>query len=334
MSKSSNILAFDIGGTKTSGALCTIKDKTLISTERLSVWPSGDIDSFVTHAKNLANNLDFQAVGIAVAGPVLGSALKQTGSLTNLNWNLSAEALSRVFLNKPVYLFNDMAAHGWGAIHLSSDKLSPLNDVPVRPGNKVLIAAGTGLGEAVIACDQDERLHPLGGEGGHSSFSPYDERDDRLLNFLRPQYGHVSWERVLGGKDGFKNLAKFLCQESNISLPSDLAKETSQDWGELIGALAQRNDPFANQVMSYYALLYGREAANLALKCMPYGGVYLGGGIAPKILPWLKKDFMTGFVNKGRFHAALSKIPVFVVLEKNNGLYGAAIGAKTVFEIS
>ena len=166
------------------------------------------------------------------------------------------------------------------------------------------------------------------GEGGHSSFSPANDIEDELLRFLRTELrGHVSWERVLGGHDGFRHLAKFLAQHRGVELPTFLANLPSQqlDWGASILEADNAGDPFARDVVSMYCTLYGRESANLALKCVPRSGVYLGGGIAPRMVRSLKESFMHGFTDKGRFKDLLGSIPVYVINDELNGLKGAAI---------
>lgn len=336
MSKSS-ILAVDIGGTKTATALCHFENGQVRATSSHRSWRSREAASFDEIAEELTRAakgpLAIEAVGIGVAGPITGSFPSQTAHVTNLSWELSAGRLSKIFGNIPVFLCNDMESHGWGLLQLSGEQRFNLNPAEPAAGSRVLIAAGTGLGESVIAWDGKRHI-PLGGEGGHSAFSPSDDRDDRFLSYLRLKYkGHVSWERVLGGLDGFRNLSEFLNQEATTSEEKsefkvlEAAVGGDLDWGKAVITLASAGQTFSNNLLYYYSLLYGREAANLALKCMPYNGVYVGGGIAPRIIPWLKNYFMVGFKDKGRFRGNLSNIPVYIIQEPENGLRGAAIGA-------
>jgi glucokinase len=341
---SQKVLAFDIGGTKVASAICQINDpqkSPSIHLDSKADFASSEFSNFdgVVHAwlgKNPPNLASIAAVGIGVAGPVKGTFPNQSAHVTNLGWTLSAAAISRMFDDRPVYLGNDMETHGWGVTILPESKYISISDAKPNPGSQCLIAAGTGLGESVIAWNGQE-LTPLPGEGGHAAFSPFDERDDRLLRFLRHKYnGHVSWERVLGGRDGFKNLALFLAEDiKSDSKWEHLSKHAQDlvhnardliDLGPTVISLLTTHDPFAEHLFSYYALLYGREAANLAVKCMPYAGLYIGGGIAPRIIDAMKKHFMTGFLAKGRFSEVLKGIPVRMIMDTDNGIKGAAWG--------
>lgn len=327
-----SILAIDIGGTKTATAICDIQGQRITKTSHHRTWPSLGAASFHDIAQEWVQEhpgLRLDAVGIGIAGPVLGTFPTQTCSVTNLKWTLESSALSSIFGNVPVFLCNDMEAHGWGLISLEPHHKKSLNAATPLPGCKALIAAGTGLGESLIAWDGYRHI-PLAGEGGHAAFSPSDERDDRLLLYLRKKlHGHVSWERVLGGRDGFKNLAEFMLQEAPQDAHRAFEEQVKHevDWGATIIAKANEGDLFCESVLTYYATLYGREAANLAVKCLPYNGLYIGGGIAPRIMPWIEKYFLPAFQDKGRFGSLLQKMPVYVVHEPDNGLRGAAFGA-------
>ena len=316
------VLAIDIGGTKSALALCTVSGGRVESVSARTSLVSRDYTSLVAMIKNWQiqhPGQDFDAVGAGVAGPVV----RHRVHLTNLGWDIDAVKISQE-IGRPVKICNDMQAHGFGILGLTEENIRTLNTGAHVAGAKALIAAGTGLGEAVIGWN-GENYFPTAGEGGHSSFSPTTDQEIRLLEFLRGRLqGHVSWERVLGGLDGWKNLALFLAQESKKEISSYLNLETP-DWGATLVQAAQHGDQFAAKVIEFYALLYGKEAANLALKCMPCGGVYLGGGVAPKIIPWLQKYFMIGFRDKGRFGPLLDQTPVHVILDPLNGLKGAAL---------
>ncbi len=318
------VLAIDIGGTKSSVGLCELAGGIVTKVTGRTKFPSRNYESMLDIVRDwqkIHPESKFSAVGAGVAGPVQNNKV----NLTNLGWDIDGAAISGV-LGLPVRICNDMEAHGWGILGLTPEHVSVLNVGLSGDGAKALIAAGTGLGESVIGWN-GIRHCPMAGEGGHSSFSPTNELEDRLLIFLRGQIsGHVSWERVLGGYDGFRNLNKFLAHDSGHSLPNFILKLPSDqlDWGAATVNAATGGDPFAEQVLTLYARLYGKEASNLALKCVPRGGVYLGGGVAPKILPWLTKFFMDGFKDKGRFSNLLSNLPVNVITDELNGLKGAA----------
>ena len=325
-----NILAIDIGGTKSAVGLCDLEQTPAGSIVKnvtaLTTYPSRDYKSLldlIARWQAQHQTLTFDAVGAGVAGPVVNGHV----NLTNLGWNIHAEEISKA-IKKPVRICNDMESHGWGTLGLTADQVVTLNTGRPGPGAKALIAAGTGLGESIIGWN-GTRHTPMPGEGGHASFSPTNDLEDDLLKFLRHELsGHVSWERVLGGFDGFRNLAKFLATRQGHALPPYLKSlgDEPSDWGAAI--VSATGDDFADAVLKLYARLYGKESANLALKCVPSGGVYIGGGIAPRILPYLHEHFMDGFTDKGRFRDLLSGFPVYVINDPLNGLKGAALQFK------
>jgi glucokinase len=201
-----------------------------------------------------------------------------------------------------------------------------------RPGNRALIAAGTGLGEATLFW-QGGAYVPSASEGGHTSFSPTSQDQVELLRHLLGRYEHVSWERVVSGIDGFRNLADFLHVSGRITLPPEIPLESlnSRDVGPIVTEAASSGEKWAQVVMEWFVRLYGAEAGNVALKSMAVGGVYIAGGIAPKILPWLMQgEFVAAFAEKGRFTDFLREIPVHVVTDEHAALRGAAYVAHRV----
>ena len=327
-----DILSIDIGGTKAATAVCRVSEGRVVSIQNEISWASREhlsLDAIIAKWHAVHPQIKLQGVGIGVPGPVSGGFLKQFGRATNLGWQLDSAHLKTTFGGIPVYLCNDMESHGWGILGLQETDVTSLNHGAPGPGSKALIAAGTGLGESVIAWSGSSHL-PVGGEGGHSAFSPSTPAEDRLLAMLRKEYGgHVSWERILGGRYGFRHLAEFTAVDAGMPLPTALIQATQglDDWGAAIIQLAQNGNSFCNDILTWYAILYGREASNLAVKCVAHSGVYIGGGIAPRILPWLKAHFMTGFTDKGRFAQMLADMPVYVITDARNGLKGAALGA-------
>jgi len=317
-----SVLAIDIGGTKSALALCTISVGSSVSISNLETLRSSDFHSLlamIQHWQSLYPGAHFDAIGAGVAGPIVEGKVR----LTNLGWDIEAKTISSA-TGRPFHICNDMESHGWGLLNQTPDQLEILNAGVVRAGAKALIAAGTGLGEAIIGFD-GKRHFPMPGEGGHASFSPCSDREIKLLEFLRAdQTSHVSWERILGGLDGFRNLANFIAHENKLPLPQYLI-QPGKDWGAAIAAAASTGEDFAVQVLALYTELYGREAGNLALKALATGGLYIGGGIAPKIIPWMRQYFMRGFLDKGRFNSVLKNMPVFVIMDKHNGLRGAAM---------
>jgi glucokinase len=316
------VLAIDIGGTKSALALCSLAGKTDPKIEHFETFKSSDfasLEGMVHLWQSRHPDQAFDAIGAGVAGPIINGGVH----LTNLGWSIKSDEVTRA-TGKPFKICNDMASHAWGLMSLPPTSLESLNKGQERKGTKALIAAGTGLGEAIISYD-GEKYYPLSGEGGHATFGPSDERELRLLAFLRRKHsGHISWERILGGHDGFRNLAEFLAHDMGIPLPEYIPPE-KKDWGSSIAQAAVDGNAFAIELMQFYAELYGREAGNLALKCLPFGGMYVGGGIAPKALPWIKTHFVRGFLDKGRFADVLRDIPVKVVLDPMTGLKGAAL---------
>lgn len=319
------ILAIDIGGTKSAFGICHLDANRVTSVSCLTKLPSSDFKSLPAMISTWLEQFpgqSFDAIGAGVAGPVMDGRVH----LTNLGWDIDSASISKAFA-KPFRVCNDMESHGWGIIGLGDKQKICINPGHPAPGPMALIAAGTGLGESIIGWN-GKHNHPMPGEGGHSSFSPTNPFEDELLLFLRRELpGHVSWERVLGGKDGFRHLSRFLANHRGTTLPQYLADlPTAQiDWGESVILADSRGDPFAKDVLAIYATLYGREAANLALKCMPRSGVYIGGGIAPRITPAIRESFMRGFADKGRFCDILKTLPVYIVNDELNGLKGAAI---------
>jgi glucokinase len=320
------ILAGDIGGTKTVLALFEAAGTT-IREVRSANFPSQD---HATFAEILAAFLKDSPNGVlsagcfGAAGPVLDGKVQTT----NLPWRLEERDLARALGTPRVKLLNDLEAMAYGMLHLRADELTPLNPAaaPRRPGNVAVIAAGTGLGEAMLYWD-GQRHHPLASEGGHADFAPHSDLQIELLRYLRGKHDdHVSWERVLSGP-GFWNCYTFLrdmgyypeqpwlTEELKTGDPSARATQIG-----LSGA-----DPLCGAALELFSELYGAEAGNLALKCVALGGVFVGGGIAPKMLSVLQNgSFLRGFKAKGRFTAFMSGLQVYVALNPRTPLLGAA----------
>jgi glucokinase len=324
-----NYFSLDIGGTKVLvGHFQASDQKTLHLVNHWS-FPSRryqDFNALAKDAVSLIKDIKIDGVGIGLAGPVRGQGRDQVGRVTNLNWEFTSSACRSLFACDRIYLCNDMQSHGWGSIAASESAKMTLQSGIMRLGPRVIIAAGTGLGESVIGWD-GHSYNPMDGEGGHGAFSPCDALEDELLLFLRQRYlGHVSWERVLGGFEGFRNLYSFMLKYTKAPANS-IDPNWPEDLGATLHGLAQSGHSLAISTLQLYAKLLGREAANLALKCPPYSGVYLCGGIAPKIYHYLQSHFIDGFLDKGRFQKLLSEIPVIVINEPLNGLRGAATAA-------
>lgn len=299
-----HILAGDIGGTKT----------------HLAIFAKGVcLKEEKYHSKNFSSLLEIiqlflkepvEKACFAVAGPVENGVCKTT----NLPWLIESRKLSTILHIPRVHLINDLEATAWGVLHLKEEEFAVINQGKKHKGNQAIIAAGTGLGEAIIYWDGN-RYHPFACEGGHVDFAPRDKREKELLYYLSKKYGHVSYERVVSGM-GLENLYHFLKQEEGQEedLPRMISEKGLHDSHSIYGG-----------ILNWFSSLYGAEAGNLALKSMALAGVYVGGGIAPKILKVLQSGvFMEAFWSKGRFKSLLSQIPVKVILNENAALIGAA----------
>lgn len=303
----------DIGGTKTHLALY---DGKVLSDQKFS---SGDYDCLAAIAKEfLANGEKIEKACFGIAGPVRNGRCQAT----NLPWVIDAVDLGKELGVECVYLLNDLEANAWGINALSEDQLYTLNKGDDVKGNCALISAGTGLGEAGIYYSGAEH-RPFATEGGHADFAPRSDLEVELLCYLRELFkGHVSYERILSGP-GLGNIYRFLVDKKgydDVLGPVDdknLPKLISDKGLEERGCACQ-------EALEIFVDLYGAEAGNVALKFLTLGGIYIGGGIAPKILPAIQKGpFMKSFYSKGRFEALLKSVPVRVILEENTALLGA-----------
>lgn len=265
------------------------------------------------------------AAAFGIAGPVVGGRV----ATTNLPWVVDAKALSRRLSIKRVALLNDLVALALGALDVSPDKCQVLGDagLPKKKGSNIaVLAAGTGLGEAMLLWDGN-RFVPNATEGGHTDFAPSDELEIDLLQFLRARFGHVSWERILSG-DGLSNVYDFFRQARGIdeTTANTQAIQAAPDRNAAIAALGLKGrSEAAEKAIELFASIYGAEAGNLALKTLAIGGVYVCGRIAATMLPVLARGgFRRAFAEKGRFMPLMEKIPVAVVLDEHVGLAGAA----------
>lgn len=315
------LVAIDIGGTKVTVATAAVASDGGIELGDVTRHSSADHPDLGELLRLRLGSVTPKALAIGVAGPVLGRTVR----LTNLPWSIDADQLEGL-LRCPVVLMNDLEAHGWAVAHASPQDVVTLQQGRPRPGNRALIAAGTGLGEATLFWHGGCHV-PSASEGGHTSFSPASHEELELLSYLLKRYEHVSWERVVSGIDGFRNLVDFLQASGRISLPANLPAVGlgSLDVGPMVTEAASAGASWAQVVLQWFVRLYGAEAGNLALKSMAVNGVYIAGGIAPKILSWLKQgEFVAAFSRKGRFADFLRDIPIHVVTDDHAALRGAA----------
>lgn len=333
------VLAGDIGGTKTNLGIFNVENNEVQSLIE-STWNSADfhslesiIEEFLLHIKEHSHeqtgDLDFKNSCFGVAGPVT----KNYCQLTNLSWDIDAEKIKQQFNWDSVSLLNDLEANAWGIAALQEDDFITLNQGDEQAqGNISIIAAGTGLGEAGMFWGGRQH-QPFASEGGHTDFSAQTDKEYRLHQYLSKKYqGHVSWERIVSGM-GLENIYQFLCIESGSQPPTWLAKKMHE--GDSAAAISQAameyKDDICEQALAWLVHFYGVEASNHALKIMSLGGVFLGGGIAPKIIQQLQSGrFMQAFLAKGRRESLLKKMPVKVIMNDKAALYGPAIYAASL----
>jgi glucokinase len=316
------ILAGDIGGTSTRLAAFDEAKPNLVP-ECVEIYKSSDhatLEGMIALFLK-THKIKVTAVCIGFAGPVKrGRAVG-----TNLPWVISANDLAANLDLRHASIINDLEANAYGIEVLSSDDYFTLN-VGERDdqGNAGLISAGTGLGEAGLAFN-GERLMPFATEGGHCDFAPKTEIEIELLQYLQKRYKTVSWERVVSGM-GLVNIYTFLRDTGRGTDPLELDAEIMTGGGAAIShAALQGKSKLCDMTLNMFISLYGAEAGNLALKLLATGGMYLGGGIAPKIIERLKTPlFFDAFVSKGRFESLLRAIPVQVILNDQTALLGAA----------
>ena len=327
------VLAGDVGGTKTLLAIAEVGEPRGAGAPPIELRETQRYDSRQypglgaicrAFAQELGRPLPAQA-GFGVAGPVSGGR----SHTTNLPWVIDERELAALLGIRSVRLVNDFHALALGIAAVKPHDLVLLNEGVQDPGApQALIGAGTGLGEAVAvrrgACG---RAEVLATEGGHCSFAPRDETEMIILRFLLRRYDHVSWERVVSG-DGLVNIAEALAHADGASLPRRVAEMVFHAREEAPAAIteaARAGDPVCRRSVETFCGLYGAEAGNLALKSLATGGVYVAGGIAPKLLPELQDGrFRSAFLAKGRMRPLLEAMPVQVVLDPNTTVLGAA----------
>ena len=322
------VISADIGGTKTL-LHAEFKDGPIQKHyERL--YSSHDYPSFSGVLRDFLEEPEIAGMGknpasacFAVAGPIAG----QSARLTNLPWLMNAADIAREFSIPSVKLINDFAA-----VALSVEVLASTDLVTLQAGRpyagemRVAVGAGTGMGGAWLVWHRD-RYVPLSSEAGHTDFAPADELQDQLLQYLRKKFGHVSVERVLSGP-GLTNIFNFLSDFQGGD-PGDaqglIPMHLGVDGAAQVSDLAfKHKHPIAVKAMNLFIDIYGAYAGNLALAGLSRGGVYVAGGIAPKIIDKLREGgFMKAFCDKGRFSALMGEIPVHVVMNPKAGLMGA-----------
>jgi glucokinase len=321
------ILAGDVGGTKVHLALYDFINGKLKYT-RDAKFPAKNYSGLEGIIKEFVGADKATAACFGVPGPVRDGRLR----LTNLPWTIDSRELSADLGIEHVFLINDLEANGYGVAELAADQIYTLSEGDAsQVGNRALMAAGTGLGEAMLIWNG--RTHvPYPSEGGHADYAPRNEDEIDLLRFLRQKYnGRISFERVVSGM-GLSGIYEFLREVRGMEEPAWLAAKIAavDDPNSVITemALAAKSE-ICEKAIDMFVSAYGAEAGNLALKLLSVGGVYIGGGIAPRILEKLKDGtFIKAFTDKGRLSQLLINMPVRIILESRAALMGAAACAE------
>jgi glucokinase len=317
------ILAGDIGGTNSRLAFFADHGERLESVVE-ETFASREHANLQTILKKFIASHD-SPVDVACFG-IAGPVKDGRSEAVNLAWIVDARQLAHELHIATVELLNDLEAYAYGIAMLTPGDLVQLNrGAPNASGNAAVIAAGTGLGEAGLYWDGQQH-RPFACEGGHTSFAPSDPLQIELLTFLRREFEHVSWERVLSGP-GLYNIYRFLRETGRGEEPAWLTREMQQhDPSAVISQAALGNtNALCRQALDLFVSLYGAEAGNVALTIMATAGVYVGGGIAPKIVDKLTDStFMQAFVAKGRLKSLLQEIPVHIIMNDKTALLGAA----------
>lgn len=329
---SSYFIGGDIGGTKVLLQAAELKDDLQMRVLCERRYASREYASFSDILADFLKQPQLQgpdrnpaAACFAVAGPIA----EQGARLTNLPWLMNAAALASEFSIPSTKLINDFAAVALGIEVLSGDDLFTLQEgKSVSNEMRVALGAGTGMGGAWLSW-QEGGYVALSSEAGHMDFAPADELQDGLLRYLRAKFGHVSVERILSGS-GLTDIFNFLSSKADSSASGSKQMQLEADDAPRVTELAFRQShPVALKTMDLFVAVYGAYAGNLALTGLARGGVYIAGGIAPKIIGKLKEDgFLKAFRDKGRFSALMEEIPVHVVMNPAAGLLGAVHQAR------
>ena len=317
------LIAGDVGGTKT--ALAVYEAGGDATPQNKKVYTSDEFD----HLEDIVQAF-IDELGLSVERAVFGMpgpVINGTVQVTNLPWKVNEEEMQSALNIPSVRLLNDLEATAHGIPFLPASDLHAINPIENAPqANKVVIAPGTGLGEGVLFFNGDSYIASAS-EGGHADFAPRNLFEIELLRYLMGKFDHVSYERVCSGI-GIPHIYDFLRNESHIQETTrvDERLKAAEDMTPIIAQAALNHESeLCMEALKVFVSILGSEAGNMALNVMAKGGVYLGGGIPPKIIPALEDGtFMAAFTDKGRFSEVLKNIPVYVILNETTALYGAA----------
>ncbi len=320
------LLAGDIGGTKTKLAVFSQEGgwRTPIATE---IFPSANYTGLEVLVREFLAKHDFkiERASFGVAGPVIEHA----ATITNLPWVMEERQLAKDLNIPTVNLLNDLESIAHAVPHLEARDLDTINaGQPVPQGALAVIAPGTGLGEAYLTWN-GTAYQAHNSEGGHADFAPTNLFELELLRYVMQHFPHVSYERVCSGK-GIPNIYDYLKDSGYAEEPSWLAERLAGTTDRTPIIINSALDPnlhceLCSATLNIFVAILGAETGNLVLKVLATGGVFIGGGIPPRILPYLHKEgFMQAFQHKGRFTTMMSEVPVHVILNPDIALLGAA----------
>lgn len=318
------LLVGDIGGTKTNLAIYSF-DAGCREPLLEKTFPSDDYDGLEAIVKEFNREIeyDIDRAVIGVAGPVVDGTVRAT----NLPWVMSEEGLKHALdIDEKVKLLNDLEATAYGILELTDDELVKLNDTPARDGHKGIVAPGTGLGEAIL-CYHNGQYIAMPSEGGHTDFGPNSLVQLELARFLLGKFGHISYERVCSGI-GIPNIYEYFKQSGIAPEKPEIAaqlREAEDPTPIIVEAALGGTCELSIETLNLFTSILGAETGNLAITINARGGMYLGGGIPPRIVPKLKDGtFMASFLNKGRFAEILAQMPIYVILNPKTAVLGAA----------
>jgi glucokinase len=326
-----HILAGDIGGTKTNLALYAVERSTHVTLVRESSFSSKQHEGLESVLREFLQEGQEQvsAAAFGIAGPVLDGVVLAT----NLPWRVETDRIASVLGCPRIRLMNDLETTAYGSLFLPPHEIQDLHEGKTRYGHRVVIAAGTGLGQAFLIWD-GARYWPLATEGGHADFAPRTAKEVELLQFLTRSYPHVSYERVLSGP-GLVNIFNFLDQHLHQPVaPIVRQRLLNEDPAAVVGQAGVEDlCPTCAEAVDIFLSIYGAQAGNLALAIMGLGGVYVGGGIIVKLLKKAASGaFMDGYFAKGRYAAFMADIPVRIILNAKASQFGAAHAARELLD--
>jgi glucokinase len=325
-------LAGDLGGTKALLALYAVTEQgfALVREQRFACSSYGDFSGIIADFLRGSENHPLVAA-FGVAGPVAGGRAR----MTNLGWLIDQQVLREQFQLAEVLLLNDLVAMAQAVSILSPEDLLVVNAGTMAPqGSMAVLAPGTGLGEAYLCWDgAGYTAYPS--EGGHADFAPTSELEQALLSFLQAEHGHVSYELVCSGK-GLPNIYRYLTQGAGMKVAPELQEALAaapDPTPVLLGQALEKKGEAARLALEIFFSVLAAEAGNMALKFLATGGLYLGGGMLPRMLSAFDpQQFMARFVNKGRMAGILSSIPVKIITTERAGLNGVALAAFRAFQ--